>query len=259
MRSILLAVATTAVLLPTAAAAVIPAEEKPREFEVGAGLLFNIGGNFLTEADTQTLELDGQPTNLDYNGFAGGPSFGMGIGIDARWKGLLGLEIDVLRSTDGSQTENGPVVTKLTQTSIHVPVLLKGSIPGGIVRPNLVVGFNFIFPSSPKATMNPALLICSNVDAQGNCVGVTSEVEVGVHAESYTMFVAGLGFEFALPIENVDLRIPLSLRTEFNTSTPGAVSDRAKFTSSGNQLKIDYLSEYEYHAAITLGMLYHFL
>ncbi len=252
------AAAAALVVVASSAEAAIPATEKPREYEVGAGLLLNLGGAFLQEASSEQVELDGVPTGVDYNGFAGGPSFGFGLAAEFRWKGYLGLEIDLIKTTDESESEILNETVLLEQSAIHLPVLLKGTIPAGIVRPQLILGFDFVFPSSPKASLPTPIQACQ-VGADGQCSGPTFEVNVDAHADSYTMWVAGLGFEFALPIEDLDLRLPLSFRAEGNLDSSDDVNDRATVTNEGGNFTVDFLSEYQWHAEVTVGLMYHFL
>ena len=75
--------------------------------------------------------------------------------LDLRLIGLLGLEVDVLRTKDkgsGEITFNNVVKVNITleQSAWHVPVLAKLVIPSPIVRPMFFIGPEFVFPGDGK-------------------------------------------------------------------------------------------------------------
>lgn len=236
-------------LLATAALAVVPAKEDPREFELGAGLFFDAGGEFLTQP---TDNKDGSTTGaVPFNGFAGF-SPGGGLGLEFRYKGIVGLEVDVVRRAQVAKSEftiNGvDFGWQIEQPAWQVPVLVKLSAPVGLVRPNLFGGIEAVIPGN-TTVVQPAWPLAIDITAD---------------AGSWTYVTFGLGAEFALPIEEVDLRIPFAVRLSTNPSTPKSAFERATYTieqQGGNSVltRIDYVAEWQYQAAVTLGVWYHFL
>ncbi|MBA2320425.1 MAG: hypothetical protein H0V89_04650 [Deltaproteobacteria bacterium] len=229
--------------LATAALAVIPAKEDPREFELGAGAFFDAGGEFMTQPDDN---IDGQP-GLPYNGFAGF-SPGGGIGIDFRYRGIIGLELDFVRRTQVAKSEftiDGTTFPwSIRQSATQIPVLVKLTAPVGLVRPNLFGGIEAVIPGDTSV-----------VDPEWNV-----DVDLTADAGTWMYVTFGLGFEFALPIEEHDLRIPLNIRLSTNPSLPESAFERATYDVENGVLEgVDYVSEWQYQAAVTLGLFYHFL
>lgn len=221
-----------------------------REFEIGAGPLFHAGGSFLTQPSDRT----GGPNGafLPYHGFAGfGP--GGGIGLDLRWREVLGLEIDLIRSVDkvtgkSDYQERGSVDIDIEQPALHVPIMLKGVLPAGWVRPSVLAGIELVRPG--KATVTQ--------EVRG---GLPWNAALAASADPYEMFLFGFGLEFALPIRGIDLRVPVSFRASINPRTPDSARELAdwEFGSEGTPTKVNYHTEWQYHAAITAGLFYHFL
>ena len=233
--------------LASVAFAGIPAKEPPRELEIGAGGFFDAGGEFMTQP---TDNKDGSLTSLPFNGFAGF-SPGGGIGIDFRYKGILGLEFDIVRRLQVGKSEftiNGvDFPWQIEQRATQLPLLLKLSAPIGLVHPNLFGGIEPVIPG-PATTVQPGW--------PTGFAGPSIEAAAG----SWLYLTFGLGFEFALPIEGADLRIPFAIRLSDNPSLPESAFERADYIMEGGQLqRIVYVSEWQYQAAITLGVWYHFL
>ncbi len=233
--------------------AAVPAKEPPREIEVGAGLFFNAGGVFMTQpADNK----DGKP-GLPYNGFAGF-SPGAGLQLEGRYKGIVGLEVDVTRWAQNAESEftieGISYPWFIRQGAWQIPVLLKLTAPVGIVRPNLFVG--------------PEFVLVGNTTVE-EPVGWPAAVDLTAGTPNYMLWTFGLGFETAVPIEGVDLRIPFAIRLSANPGIPKSAFDRATYqvdgapwdgtTSGGTLQRIDYISEWQYQAAVTLGVSYWFL
>jgi hypothetical protein len=234
------------------ARAEVPANEPPRDYELGAGLFFNAGGVFMTQPADNKEGLPGLP----YNGF-GGFSPGAGLSIDFRFHGIVGLELDFTRwAQKGLTTFDVNDVTyhwSIQQAAWQVPLLLKLTAPVGILKPQLFVGPEFIFPG--KTSVNPP------ADLPGD-IAITAD------ADPWTDWTFGLGFELAIPIEGVDLRIPFQIRLSDYPGEPKSAFDRATYHMNNGQpfplgnpplTGIDYVSEWQYQAAITLGLSYTFL
>ncbi len=198
--------------------------------DVGVSGLLLAGGSFLDEPDDKGVG----GFEVAYPGF-GGFGTGGGLALDVRWLGIVGLEIDVLFSEDRGSGEINDQDVKIGQDAVHVPILLKACAPLAVFRPNIFVGYEFVFVDKASAET-----IFTNIDAA---------------AEDYELVTFGLGFELALPINAVDVRIPMSFRGSVNQDTPDTVEGRVVLT--GNQLT--YKSEWKFHTQVLLGVSYYFL
>ncbi|MEK6608355.1 MAG: outer membrane beta-barrel protein [Myxococcota bacterium] len=228
------------VLLALVAPAVAAAAE-PRKFEVGVGALGYFGANFLSDTDDD-VPVEGSNLVLPYPGFAGF-SGGAGVSLEARYKGFVGLEVDLVRSSDrGSGEINGVDVT-IGQTSWHMPLLLELAVPSAFVRPSVFVGIDLVFPGEGKGEADPP----------------PDNLEVASTASSYTMLTFGFGFEVLLPIEGVDIRVPITVRGARNGGTSASASDRASVEPTGGYYEATFNSEWQWQAGGTIGVTYYFL
>jgi len=227
---------------------------KPREWEVGAGGMAYLGGSFLDQpAQSDRFKTMGTVEEpVLYPGFAGFGAGG-GISLHGMYRGFIGMEVDLFFSRDqGGGSLNIPGVASIDvnigQTSLHMPVLIKGAIPFRTVRPFIFVGPEFVFPGEADAEVNGPL---------------DKRVKIGANADTYTVFAYGLGMDICLPIKKVDLRIPITLRGNYNLATPTKAGDRIDEYSvfpGTHAAKVSvFNSEWQYQAAATLGVVYYFL
>lgn len=212
-----------------ASALLVPAPAHAEGFEFGAGLMGIVGGNFLDKPERSNLQPD------IYPGY-GGMTLGGGLVLDPRFlDGWLGVELDVIRSTDkgkGDVTINGIKITHtLGQTSWHVPVLAKLTIPSP-VAPQFFLGPEFVFPSTPESTTEPP------------------GIPITATADNYVSITGGAGIEIKLPLPVIDLRIPVGLRVSYTPSVPSGFSERVTPTSFTSAV---YHSEWKYAFNFTLG------
>ncbi len=210
------------------------------DFQVGIGVSGLGGANFIDEPadEDKIVTSDGRQFLVPYPGFAGS-STGFGFHLDLRYLDIIGLEIGTFFTTDEGSGEINDRNLTIGQKATHVPVLLKIAVPGIIVRPNAFVGFDFVFPGESIAEGEAGFALTSS-------------------AKSYTAFMFGFGFEVALPIPEVDIRIPLSFRGGLNTGFPENFEDRATFNTRGNVITgIDVLSEWLWEVQGTLGVVYY--
>jgi hypothetical protein len=231
-----------------ARAAEPPADEGKKPFSAGAGLLGIVGGNFISKPGDKTLTIPGVGTGQTefYPGF-GGTTLGGGLMLDLRFIDLLGLEVDVLRTTDkgkGDITFNGvyKVTLSIEQSAWHVPILAKVVVPGPIVRPMFFLGPELVFPSGATAESDKPL--GTVIDAK---------------ADTYTMLTFGGGVEIKLPLPTLDLRIPIALRGSYTPSVSDKLQDRVDVVWSGTAAqKVTYHTEWQYQVAMTLGVAAYF-
>lgn len=222
--------------------------------KIGAGLIGVVGGNFLDKPDDTHPKYQNVSVGIEtYPGF-GGVSSGAGVMLDGRFFGMLGLEIDVIRSSDhghGDLTINGTKFTMtIGQSAWHVPVLAKLVAPLPVVRPMLFVGPELVFPASAEGKVDPVYPGFPAISAA---------------ADSYMVITGGIGMEFKLPLPALDLRIPFTLRGGYNPSLGDTLDDRATHvitpvpgTNAVSIDKVEYKSEWRYQTYATLGVAAYF-
>ncbi|MBI4702958.1 MAG: hypothetical protein HY744_17720 [Deltaproteobacteria bacterium] len=237
------------------------------KFTVGGGLLGVAGANFLDKPSDKTIALpNGQrgetPT---YPGFAG-LTAGFGFFAEVRVIDYVGVEFDVFRTSDKGSgdltlTVNGEQrkwnIT-VGHAAWHLPLLIKGVIPGKIVQPSLFLGPEFVIPDGPEVKGAP--------EPGATLGGETLSTTYDAFSEGYAMFCAGFGVEFKLPLPKVDVRIPLSIRGGYNPGVEDALEDRAKYEVKPGSTdpnikaitKIEYKTTWQYQAIATLGASIHF-
>ncbi len=226
-----------------------PADDEPTDklISFGAGFLGFLGANFLDKPTNRNVTLpNGQQALTETNPGFGGVTAGGGLMIEGRLAGIAGIEMDFLYSSDhghGDYTINGTKFTiNLGQSAFHMPLLFKATAPLPLFRPSIFVGPEFVFPSSPTASIEAP---------PGYSIGTT----VTASADNYTMFTGGLGFEFKLPIPSIDLRIPFQLRGSYH-SVPDRAGDRADYTiqPTGAITAINYHSQWKWATQAVLGV-----
>ncbi len=229
--------------------------------EVGVGILGQAGANFLDKPDDQTIMVNGKSVDLspEYPGFAG---FTGGVGgmLDVRIMKYIGIEFDVmhqwdygtaeLKLTNNSTNQTTRYNIEIGNTALHMPLLLKGVLPGEVAQPMLFVGPEFVVPvGEPRAEI---------VKQTGN---VSVGTQYSAVKDSYINVMFGLGMEFVLPIESDDIsiRIPLTLRGSVNPGVSGKRTDRANYTVSGNKItNVEYHTEWKFQAVANMGISAHF-
>lgn len=213
---------------------------KVSRVKVGVGALGVAGGSFMTQPEDRAL--DGASEPLPYSAMAGF-SPGYGASLDVRAFGVVGLEVDVIRSTDTALSHylvnDQEVPFQVIQPAWHVPLLLKLHAPSPVIRPNLQLGAQLVLP------------IATNVEVEGNLPFALS-----AEAEPYLLWVAGVGAEVKLPIAGADIRLPISFRAGFNTPFNERAIDRALYglDDEGYVTSMEMRSEWEVHGAVTAGL-----
>jgi len=239
-------------LVAHAQEAAATAAAKALPIEIGAQAYFNAGGVFMLQPEDNK----GGDPGLPFNGFAGF-SPGAGFGLEFRAFRVVGLEINATRwhqvarseFTLNDQTWNWSIA----QNAWQVPVLFQLTAPTGAVQPNLFVGPEFVFPGDATVTDQAWPLA----------------VDLSAGTDAYTLLTFGFGFEFVPPIPKVDLRIPFDIRLSTSPGYPKSAFDRATYyvdgvpydpdSSFGTLTAIDYDSQWQYQAAVSLGLAYYFL
>ncbi len=221
------------------------AARKPRKIEIGVGAAGFMNGTFMSDLpdDKKIVQVNGQDAIVPYPGFWG-LGGGGGVQLNAMYRGFIGMQLDLLFSQDNGQGEitlndGTPAATEIklemSQGAFHIPLMVKAAIPLKSVRPFLLLGPEFVIPGDPEMTTDPKL-------AQA----------LEAEADPYINLTTGFGFEFLVPAEGVDLRIPLSIRGSFNFGTADDVKGRMSITDQGQIVGIN--SEWEYQAFVMLGL-----
>lgn len=267
MNQSLACAAGVAVLLASGAAAAkeTKAEDHflPEWMSVGVGVHGQVGASFFDKPDDQTIR--GTTVESDYPGFAG-LTWGVGPTLDVRFLGFVGFELGVLFTRDVGQADMEFTVTdasgnrtkfdytiEIGHRAVHVPLLLKGSIPGEYVQPILFLGPEFVVPGDPHFA-----ILESNAPGGGFPPGGPI---YGASTDTYTMFTFGFGLEVMLPIPDVDIRIPFSLRGSYNPGVSSARDERADPPQvvNGTDLQSEtFKTNFKFQAVGNFGAAWHF-
>ena len=210
----------------------------PREWELGVSAHGQVGGSFLSEPDDKAVT-QGSPFEYSYPGFAG-VGGGGGVGLHLAWRGMLGVVTELSYTKDSGRGAIGGADITLTQWALHVPLMVRAAVPSEHFRLFAQVGPEFVLPQSPSAEYDEAIVV----------------TDVNAAADSYINIAFGLGCEFMLPVEEVDLRIPFTLRGSINPSTPAAARDRIRDAELPQRMSL--VSEWEYQAAVSIGLAWYF-
>ncbi len=177
---------TTICLTLTLLAATASAQV-PLSLNIGAkgGMNFNM----LSEPNEDVI-------NMPVPGFTGF-SGGGGLAIEFMVGEFVGLEADLFYVSTAGEGDidfrgGGTVVETIETTELHIPILLKGQVPVGTVKPFLTLGVTFVNQLEAAFTVDP------NV----------GEINTDVEELSYSMFTFGVGVTVDLDI----VRIPIEFR-----------------------------------------------
>ncbi len=259
-KGLLAAVAAGAMwMVPAVARAEEPKAQDhflPEWVSVGVGFNAQVGANFLDEPGNQVVGSD-VPTP-DYPGFAG-LQWGVGAALDVRFLGYVGFEMDVhatqdrgsadISITNFTTNQTNEFSFEIGHSAVHIPLLLKGALPGSVVTPVIFLGPEFVLPNDGELEIT---------DGTNN-----SGANFSAFSEKYTFLTFGFGMEINLPIPSVDIRIPIQLRGSYN---PGVSDDRTERsnvttrTEAGN-LKVaseSYRTEWLWQVGANLGVMWHF-
>ncbi len=215
------------------------------DLDLNVGLLSMVGGNFLNQPSDLNVA-PGVPVRLVYPGFAG-LAGGGGISAQIRWRKFLALETNLFLSSDHGFAYIDLVRVEIGQSAWHLPLMAKAYYPFETVLPYIMLGVEFVQPVTLRANTAPLL--------------PPGATRIGSRAGSYMHILMGLGIEIKLPIQDVDLRIPIGLRMGINPSTPDAARERADYTiRPGPPFEVDtviFSSEWQYQVHATLGLSIH--
>ncbi len=215
-----------------------------REWELGFSVYGMGNGSFMFEPDTADKE------GLLYPGF-GGASGGAGFNLMGSWRGIIGLEVGLMFSSERATGSIADMDFTVGQQALHVPVLLHFAIPlEKGVRPFVFGGPNFVFPGDAEVTeVDPGLARVTSTSG--------APLTLNAQADNYMTWAVGVGFEFLMPIENQDFRIPLTLRANLNPNSEDKARD--KLVAPVNGIDYTFKTEWDVQAMATLGFAWYFL
>ena len=211
------------------------------------------GASILDKPDDQTVR--GTEPSPRYPGFSG-LATALGPTMELRFLGYVGVEVDILfasesgvaemRSLDPVTAEESTFDIVIGHSAVHVPLLFKAVAPGKIASPMIFLGPVFVLPGD-------------NADfavENGENVG---QLDYSAYTESYTMFMFGLGVEVNLPIKEVDMRIPFTIRGGYNPGVSDERSERATHgPAEGTITEESFSTAWKYAVGAQLGLSVHF-
>jgi len=228
----------------------------PEWVSVGVGVNGQVGANFIDEPGNQNVG-NGEPTP-DYPGFAG-LQWGVGPALDVRFLGYVGFEMDVhftqdrgsadISITNFTTNQTNEFSFEIGHSAVHIPLLLKGALPGELVTPVVFLGPEFVLPNDGELEIT---------DGTNN-----SGANFSAFSENYTFLTFGFGMEINLPIPAVDIRIPIQLRGSYNPGVSDERTERSNVTTrtEAGDLKVaseSYRTEWLWQVGANLGVMWHF-
>lgn len=219
--------------------------------ELGVGVKGGMNGSIVDGVPENEPYQLGNQMYIDpdiYPMFGLGGSFG--LALELRALGIVGLETGVLMSWDNGngwediKNERGQVLIRINQhqrtSALHIPILVKASVPGALVRPTFGLGVMIVSQRS-------STLEYDNPDI----VPGTRQADTS----TYPLGMATLGLEFNL----VKIRVPLELRLGYNLGFTNTVAARVDVegTSPSNAV-YTYDGAYQGHFMLMTGIVYDF-
>jgi hypothetical protein len=212
------------------------ATKEAKHLDIGITALGFVSGNFVAQPTGSNLDIRPFP------GF-GGVGGGGGVSFSALWRGVVGMELQILQSVEKAKGKitigQASADISISQSSLHIPILFRLEAPTKSVRPFVFAGPDFVSPGEPEAD--------------------TLLIGVGAEADDYMAWMFGLGLDIKLDIEGQDIRIPIALHGVMNPSFPKKASELLVLNIPGNPAAgANYRTEWEWQAFVSLGVAYHF-
>ena len=105
-------------------------------------------------------------------------------------------------------------------------------------------------------------MIAGAATCEGECVGNPGFTDYGAASDSYTALAFGLGLEINLPIPTADVRIPFSLKGNFNPGVGSTREERATHqVIAGTPPNINvetFNASWKFQAVANFGAKWHF-
>lgn len=228
------------------AALVFSSSAHAKIFDMSIGVRAGAGVELWTEPSGGAIPIPGDASFRMpvFDDTRSGYSYSIGPYVEFRFVDHLGIEIGalfgrhtLLEDTDWSyeiEHANGTkevfewkTKEEIVFTSVHIPVLVKGILPVGIVRLSLGIGPEFVIgqyaygtfehtsgddPQGDRAVFRP--------DQNGQTYGT-----IGAQSQTDTYLTTALSVD----IDAGDFRIPIDFRFSYNFNQPGGYYDRIAF------------------------------
>jgi hypothetical protein len=219
-----------------------------KSFEMSAGLLGLVGGNFVTTPS----EIPGGYEGLGFAGDAGGFGYGVAAYGEGRFLRHLGLGVTLGYDQSTIQREvtyNGTVKVdeKLSIGSTRLGLMAKGVLPTPFGRLWLGLGPQFVLSSSAEAK--------NEITTNRAFVPNPEQVEGLIHAEETSSTLLDFGGGLAIHAGDL-IEIPFEIRASRNLSQEDAWQDRVTLRVSGNTLTgydVKAQSSWEFRMGLGVG------
>lgn len=246
----------TTLIVACALACMLPATAFAVDLTLSAGVKGGISGSAVRGVpEGDPYELNGvdyfEPQGPDLY-----PLFGLGGGVggflEVRLINIVGLEFGVFQSWDNGNgwedknAPNGQTLGRLTQEqrtrALHVPILLKASIPG-LVRPTFGLGAELVFQQ--KSTINYRA---------DNIITAPYNERFSIIPSNYAL----LAFTFGVEIDVGPVRVPIELRGGYNVGFDKSLKSRATASGTPIATRFEYDGQFEGHFGIFTGIVYQY-
>ena len=218
-----------------------------RDLELGFSVFGMANGSFMYEPS----EADKAP--YLYPGF-GGASGGAGLNFVVSYRGIIGLELGFMFSAERATGSVADLDFTVGHTAFHLPILMRLAVPlEKGVRPFFFVGPDIVFPGDAEVTNMDDRLSMLRVGLAGE---TPQPFDPQATADTYLTWAMGVGFEFLMPIEGQDFRIPLTLRANINPNSEDKAAD--KVADGSTVARPIYKTEWDIQAMATLGFGWYF-
>lgn len=236
----------------------IPADASAFGLTLSGGVKGGLSGSAVRGVpEGDPFDLDG----MEHPGLAQGPDiypmFGLGGGvggfIEVRALDIVGLEFGVFQSWDNGDgwedknDSNGRNIGRVNQEqrsrALHIPIMIKASVPTTMVRPTFGLGLELVNQQQSTLTYRADVFDTSSLNTRYTIV-----------PSKYAL----LAFSFALEIDLGSIRIPIELRAGYNTGFKKDLRERAEASGQYNLPSFEYDGKYEGHFGLFTGIIYQY-
>lgn len=187
-------------------------------FEVGVGLLGGVGMVQASAPNPDVLVLPNSGGTLEQDSWSGLHGQVGGF-FEIRFARVFGVAVETsytrAQLTSKNDLNGQDVKVTVTESDVHVPILLKGLWPLAPLTPFLALGPEVVLTGTPRTSSKPAARLVTAADS-----------------DHYLLLTAALGAELAAPVADVDLRATLSVRGSYAPGFDDAASERLRVLPS---------------------------
>lgn len=237
--------------------------------DVAAGLRLGASGaaGFGFEDDEYVEDQNGQRVPAPTDGTwaypeyypHGGAGVTGGLTLEGRYNDIVGLETGFFYSRDNAagwvdkrhaNTDQrlATIHSEQRTSALHIPLLLKASVPTEHVRPFIAGGFNFVFQNSSELEYRQERAGNNRYATEQDMQRLNDRNQI--EPSNYAQVHGSAGVELLIE----DIRIPVELRLGYTLGYDQAMDQRAR----GQDGQIIYDGVYLGHFGIFVGALYEF-